>query len=139
MLPHEQHRFSSLLQIEVLRPGNIATTFALAHLLLNINEEGHTAGILRLPAAGTGSVFTLEFAAVFGISVTALWHGIEQRLEQEPHVDVFPDGSVTASQMPSGGPFEELAQARMRRKLEIRHEERSMQDLDEYDPFLVHV
>ena len=78
-------------------------------------------------------------AAVFGISVTALWHGIEQRLEQEPHVDVFPDGSVTASQMPSGGPFEELAQARIRRKLEIRHEERSMQDLDEYDPFLVHV
>jgi len=76
---------------------------------------------------------------VFGISVTALWHGIEQRLEQEPHVDVFPDGSVIASQMPSGGPFEELAQARMRSKLEIRHEERSMQDLDEYDAFLVHV
>jgi len=68
MLAHKQHRLSSLLQIEVLRPGNISPAFALAHLLLNINEEGHAAGILRLPAAGTGSVFALELTAVFSIS-----------------------------------------------------------------------
>ena len=73
------HCLSSLLQIEVLRPGNIATPHAFAHLLLDINKEGHAVGILRLPAAGTGSVFALELTAVFCISgnhCRELFHGI---------------------------------------------------------------
>lgn len=68
MLPHKQHGLGSLLQIEVLRPGNIALSFALTHLFLNIDEEGHVSGILWLPAVGIASVFALEFAAVFCIS-----------------------------------------------------------------------
>lgn len=61
------HR-SGIINDVVLRPGNIATAFALTHLLLNINEEGHTARILRLSAASAVSAFALEFTAVFRIS-----------------------------------------------------------------------
>lgn len=55
-----------MLQIEISRPGNIALAFA--HLFLNMNEKGHAASILRLPAAGTNSIFAREFTAMFGIS-----------------------------------------------------------------------
>ncbi|MEJ5922129.1 MerR family transcriptional regulator [Bifidobacterium thermophilum] len=71
-------------------------------------------------------------AAIFGVSVAALWHGIEDALEHEPCVDVYPDGSAVTS--PSSVsphmPFEELSAQRMRERIAVHHAEREpdMQD-----------
>ena len=65
-------------------------------------------------------------AAVFGISVAALWHGIEASLEMEPSVDVYPDGKAVAStgRLSPPIPFEELAAQRMRERIAIHHAQR---------------
>ena len=65
-------------------------------------------------------------AAVFGISVAALWHGIEASLEMEPSVDVYPDGKAVASTglLSPPIPFEELAAQRMRERIAIHHAQR---------------
>lgn len=58
--------------------------------------------------------------AVFGVSVSSLWHHIEQTLEGEEYVELDATSSAHA-----GRPIDELTAARLRRKLAIHHEERA--------------
>lgn len=61
-------------------------------------------------------------SAVFGVSVGALWHHIHDMLEHEDYVDLTALPSATAS---SGRVIDELAQMRMRRKLEAQRQLRA--------------
>lgn len=58
--------------------------------------------------------------AVFAVSVSSLWHQMEQQLEHEDFVEI----RRSSNRKPAGRPIDELTEMRMRRRLEAQRSER---------------
>ncbi|MCI1867878.1 MerR family transcriptional regulator [Bifidobacterium crudilactis] len=58
--------------------------------------------------------------AVFAVSVSSLWHQMEEQLEHEDFVEIRP----SSRRKPAGRPIDELTEMRMRRRLEAQRSER---------------
>lgn len=58
--------------------------------------------------------------AVFAVSVSSLWHQMEEQLEHEDFVEI----RRSSNRKPAGRPIDELTEMRMRRRLEAQRSER---------------
>lgn len=81
---------------------------------VNVRECADSAELLDIIQDGT---------PVFGISVAAQWHRVEQELTQEKAEDVALDNENNI-----GGPLEDLAANRLRQKLQMQHDQRREKD-----------